>query len=29
MEEFKWWQEGGTKPKDIFEEKVLKIERGF
>lgn len=29
MEEFKWWQEGGTKPKDIFEKKALGIERSF
>lgn len=29
VEEFKWWQEGDTKPKVVFEEKVLKIERSF
>lgn len=29
MGEFKWWQEGGTKHKDVFEEKVLKIEESF
>lgn len=29
MEEFKWWQKGGAKPKDIFEKRCWGLEEAF